>query len=145
MEQRLRFVARLLEGEKMAELCREFEISRKIGYKIFHRYRDLGLEGLTDRSRGPFRPANKLPMQIEKMIVKLKREHRAGEHRKSARSYVGGVDVLTPAISTVHVLLDPYKMVQTVARSLGTFTFGAPRTADLTGVERRLRLRPVVN
>ena len=31
VDERLRFVARLLEGEKMAELCREFEISRKTG------------------------------------------------------------------------------------------------------------------
>ena len=53
--ERLRFVARVLEGEKMAELCREFDISRKTGYKIFQRYKDLGLEGLTDRSRRPFR------------------------------------------------------------------------------------------
>jgi len=29
MDERLRFVARLLDGEKMAVLCREFEISRK--------------------------------------------------------------------------------------------------------------------
>ena len=40
MDERLRFVARLLEGEKMAELCREFGISRKTGYKIFTRYKD---------------------------------------------------------------------------------------------------------
>ena len=51
MEERLRFVARLLDGEKMAGLCREFGISRKTGYKIFNRYKDCGLEGLTDRSR----------------------------------------------------------------------------------------------
>lgn len=51
MDERLRFVTRLLEGEKMAELCREFEISRKTGYKIFNRYKDTGLEGLNDRSR----------------------------------------------------------------------------------------------
>ena len=29
MDERLRFVARLLDGEKMAVLCREFDISRK--------------------------------------------------------------------------------------------------------------------
>jgi hypothetical protein len=34
MEERLRFVARLLDGEAMTELCREFGISRKTGYKI---------------------------------------------------------------------------------------------------------------
>jgi putative transposase len=61
MDERLRFVARLLEGEKMAVLCREFDISRKTGYKIFSRYKDCGLEGLTDRSRRPYRQANRLP------------------------------------------------------------------------------------
>ncbi len=50
MDERLRFVGRLMDGEKMAPLCREFGISRKTGYKIFNRYKDCGLEGLTDRS-----------------------------------------------------------------------------------------------
>ncbi len=40
MDERVRFVARLLEGEKMAALCREFTISRKTGYKIFDRYKN---------------------------------------------------------------------------------------------------------
>ncbi len=53
MEERLRFVARLLEGEAMTEICREFGISRKTGYKIFDRYREHGLEALSDRSRRP--------------------------------------------------------------------------------------------
>jgi len=39
MDERLRFIARLLEGEKMAPLCREFGISRVTGYKIFNRYK----------------------------------------------------------------------------------------------------------
>jgi len=34
MEERLRFIARLLEGEGMSDVCREFGISRKTGYKI---------------------------------------------------------------------------------------------------------------
>ena len=43
MDERLRFVARRLEGEKMAPLCAEFGISRKTGYKIFERYKDCGV------------------------------------------------------------------------------------------------------
>jgi len=39
MDERLRFVAKLLDGESMTEVCREFGISRKTGYKIFQRYR----------------------------------------------------------------------------------------------------------
>ena len=53
MDERLRFVARLLDGEKMTALCREFDVSRTTGYKIYQRYKDCGLDGLTDRSRRP--------------------------------------------------------------------------------------------
>ena len=52
MDERLRFVARLLEGEQMSLMCREFGISRKTGYKIFDRYKEHGLEALTDRRGG---------------------------------------------------------------------------------------------
>jgi len=40
MDERLQFIARLLEGEKMAPLCREFGISRVAGYKIHERYKE---------------------------------------------------------------------------------------------------------
>jgi transposase len=52
MDERLRFVSRLLDGEAMSDACREFGISRKTGYKIFTRYREHGLEALTDRCHG---------------------------------------------------------------------------------------------
>jgi putative transposase len=107
MDERLRFVARLLEGEKMAGLCREFGISRKTGYKFFDRYQDVGLIGLTDRSRRPYRQANKLPVQIETRIVHLKHEHPswgAPKIREKLRRL--NLGVRTPAISTVHAVLD---------------------------------------
>ncbi len=47
-DERLQFVARRLAGEPMADLCREFGISRKTGYKVFDRYQACALEGLTD-------------------------------------------------------------------------------------------------
>ena len=50
MDERLRFVARLLDGEKMTALCAEFGISRKTGYKIYDRYKDCGAAG-PDRSQ----------------------------------------------------------------------------------------------
>jgi transposase len=55
VEERLRFIARRLEGERMTDLCREFGISRKTGYKIFERYKDHGLEALSDRPAAPSR------------------------------------------------------------------------------------------
>jgi transposase-like protein len=44
MDERLRFVARLLDGEAMTIVCREFGISRKTAYKIFDRYKEHGLQ-----------------------------------------------------------------------------------------------------
>jgi hypothetical protein len=69
MDERLKFIAQLLDGEQMAGLCREFGISRKTRYKFLTRYNEIGLEGLTDRSRRPYRHANQLPIQIETLIV----------------------------------------------------------------------------
>jgi putative transposase len=112
MDERLRFVARLLEGEKMAALCREFDVSRKTGYKIFQRYKDCGLEGLSDRSRRPYRQANQLPFQIEQLIVRLKRERPswgAPKIREKLRRLHS--DLPTPAISTVHAVLDRHGLV----------------------------------
>ena len=74
MEERLRFVARLLDGEAMTDVCRDFGVSRKTGYKIFDRYKEHGLSALSDRSRRPVRYANQLPQQVESLIVRLKAE-----------------------------------------------------------------------
>src|SRR6516164_9195981 len=78
MDERMQFVSRRLAGETMAELCREFGISRKTGYKIFDRYQECGIQGLTDRSRRPYRYANQLPFQVENYILNVKREHSRG-------------------------------------------------------------------
>ena len=112
MDERLRFVARLLDGERMAGLCREFDISRKTGHKIFNRYRTCGLEGLTDRSRRPYRQANRLPFQIESLIVLLKKEHPswgAPKIREKLRRRHREINL--PAISTVHAVLDRHGLV----------------------------------
>jgi hypothetical protein len=53
MDERLQFVARRLAGEQMADLCREFGISRKTGYKIFDRYKECGVQGLTEKPAPP--------------------------------------------------------------------------------------------
>jgi hypothetical protein len=53
MDERLLFVARLLDGEKMALTCREFGISRKTGYKIFAGIRSSVSEGWRITPRVP--------------------------------------------------------------------------------------------
>ena len=113
MDERLRFVARLLEGEKMAPLCAEFGISRKTGYKIFDRYKDCGVQAFSDRSHRAHRQANRLPAPIEATIVRLKREYPdwgAPKIREKLRQQFTGPHL--PAISTVHAVLDRYHLVR---------------------------------
>ena len=112
MDERLRFVSRLLEGEKMAPLCAAFGISRKTGYKIFERYKDCGVAAFTDRSRRPYRQANRLPPQLEAIIVRLKREYPgwgAPKIREKLRRQSTAPHL--PAISTVHAVLDRHGLV----------------------------------
>ena len=131
VDDRLRFVARVLDGEKMAPLCREFGISRKTGYKIFDRYKDCGLHGLTDRSRRPYRHANQLPLVVETPIVALKREYPSWGapkiRERLRRRWPGDA---RPAISTVHAVLDRHGLVQHRRRRRVRLQGTGPVTAD---------------
>ena len=128
VDERLRFVARLMEGEKMAVLCDEFGISRKTGYKIYDRYQEVGVRGLTDRSRRPHRHANQLPLVIEKMIIQLKREYPSwGAPKIRERLKQRYPHVACPAISTVHAVLDRHGLVSVRRRR---------RRPPLTGTRR---------
>ena len=138
MEERLRFVARLLEGEGMSEVCRSFGISRKTGYKIFNRYKEHGLEALSDRSRRPVRYANQLPAPVEQMVVRLKKEKPHWGARKIRELLVRRLagDVRVPAKSTVHAVLDRHGLVKRARqrrrnKAQGTPLSQAPAPNDL--------------
>lgn len=113
MDERVRFVGRLLDGEGMSDVCRAFGISRETGYKIWGRYRQEGLEALTDRSRRPVRYANQLPEQIERLIVQSKKDKPHWGARKIRELLVRKLagDVRIPARSTVHAVLDRHGLV----------------------------------
>ena len=118
MDERLRFVARLLDGDSMSEVCRDFGISRKTGYKIFSRYKDHGVEALTDRCRRPVRYANQLPSQIESLIVTLKQEKPHWGARKIRELLVRRLDgdIRIPAKSTIHAVLHRHGLVKGIGR-----------------------------
>ena len=119
MDERLRFVAQLLDGEPMAEVCRTFGISRKTGYKIFERYKEHGLAALNDRSRRPVRYANQLPQQVESLILNLKRDKPHWGARKIRELLVRRLssDVRIPAKSTIHAVLHRHGLVKPIGRT----------------------------
>src|SRR5207302_9125433 len=82
-------------------------------YKIFDRYQECGVEGLTDRSRRPFRYANQLPFQVENYILNVKREHTSWGARKIRERLLrrfAGIPI--PANSTIHAVLDRHGLVE---------------------------------
>jgi len=113
MDERLRFVARLLDGEKMAVACRDFGISRKTGYKIFNRYKEFGVRGLEDRSKSAYRHPNRMPFQIEKAILSIKQEHKSWGAPKIRDKLIKEFPMIkAPAPSTIHVVLDRHGLVK---------------------------------
>ena len=113
VEERMRFVLRLKDGESMASLCQRVWHLRVTGYKIYERYQECGLEGLTDRARTPYGYANKLPAQLEAMIVTLRRENRLGALGKLRERLLRKLpnDVRVPACSTIHAIMDRHGLV----------------------------------
>ena len=77
MEERLRFIEALLDGEydNMSELCRAFGISGKTGYKWLERFKQGGAATLGDRSRAAHRHPNATPDKVVELVVAARRMH----------------------------------------------------------------------
>ncbi|MFO1459773.1 MAG: helix-turn-helix domain-containing protein [Verrucomicrobiota bacterium] len=60
MDQRIEFVMKALNHPNFGELCREYGIGRKTGYKWRERFVEHGLGGLGEQSRRPHGHAHQL-------------------------------------------------------------------------------------
>lgn len=117
VDEKVKFVARLIEGEKMAPLCREFNIARKTGYQIWERYKRFGQEAFVEQKRTPYRYANKLPVQLEMLILDLKKEFPDwGAPKIREKILRRHPEVKAPAISTIHAVLDRHGLVKSALR-----------------------------
>lgn len=127
MDEKVKFIARMLDGEKMAPLCREFNISRKTGYQIRDKYLKFGQEAFLEQKRTPYRYANKLPVQIEMMILELKKEYPEWGAPKIREKIIRRhPDVKVPAISTIHAVLDRHGLVKSALRKKRYKAEGTP-------------------
>lgn len=109
MDERVRFISRLLAGESMTELCREYGISRKTGYKFRDRYLAHGVRGLVDVSRRPQYHPHKTQATTEQLIVKLRKIKPSwGPKKLRARLELDHPDIQIPSVSTVDAILNRY-------------------------------------
>jgi len=113
MDEKLKFIARYLEGETITSLCKEFDVSRTTGHGLIKRYREMGSEALVAQNRAPKRYANKLPIQVEALILDLKRKYKNWGAPKIREKIIKAFpDVKPPAKSTVHAVLDRNGLVE---------------------------------
>ena len=76
MDERMRFISRYESGVwSMSELCRQFGISRKTGYKWLGRYRARGYEGLGERSHRPHESPTRVSEQWVERLVEMRVKH----------------------------------------------------------------------
>lgn len=107
------FVQRLNAGEKMVDLCREYGVSRKTGYKFLKRFNDYGKSGLSDQSRRPESFARSIAPCIKQRILEIKSEFPtwgAAKIRERLRRLDSGLYV--PARSTIHEFLFQCELVK---------------------------------
>jgi transposase InsO family protein len=104
MEEKLRFVSRALEGEEnFSCLCRESGISRKTGYLVLERYKELGEMGLIERSHRPHHSPNQIPGDLERAVISLRGEHPGWGPRKLS-AYLEGLGKSCPKSTIGRVL-----------------------------------------
>src|SRR5881397_3494898 len=76
MSERVKFIAAYLEHEaSFIDLCRDFGVSRKTGYKWVRRYEADGAGALEDRSRAPHAHPNAVRENIVEAILAIRRRH----------------------------------------------------------------------
>lgn len=114
MDERKRFVLRALDPTTcMAELCREFGIARKTGYKWLERFKKNGERGLEDLARRPKRSPSKISAELQLEIIKLRKEHPSWGPKK-LRELVrrSSGSQRPPAVSTVARVLAEFGLVE---------------------------------
>jgi len=74
MDQRIEFVLRAHEGEEtIAELCREYGISRPTGYLWLNRYHEVGsVKGLAEHSRRPLQSPQQTDEKVAAAVLALR-------------------------------------------------------------------------
>lgn len=107
VQERLKFMMAYEAGDvSFSELCRQFLISRKTGYKWLGRYEDQGIDGLGERSRAPHHCPHRLGPEVEREILALRYRHPTwGPKKLHARLAVLFPGTRWPAPSTMGALL----------------------------------------
>ena len=102
---RIEFMPRVMKGETVAELCREYSISRKTGDKFKQRFKRLGEAGLVDQSRAPIVIPHRTPPELVELILAERKRHPSWGPKKLKDVLEKRLTRVLPAASTVGDIL----------------------------------------
>lgn len=117
-KERMRFVTEFEEGlYGMSELCERFGISRQTGYALLERWKQEGVEALKDRSRAPKHSPQRIPEEVQAVLLEARRAHPKWGPR-TILAWVQGrrPELELPAASTVGDLFKREGLVQSRPR-----------------------------
>lgn len=90
----------------MTDVCREYGISRKTGYKFWDRYKRFGPMGLYDESRAPISIPHRTTEELRKQIIRWKEKHPTwGAKKIKAELERDQKRLVLPSCQTVHNIL----------------------------------------
>lgn len=106
MSLRSEFVARAqTDGVNLSALCRQYQISRKTGYKWLHRARTEAEDPLANHSRRPHVSPHQTGPAVTEAVLALRARHPHWGARKLARLLAEAGATPVPAPSTITVIL----------------------------------------
>lgn len=97
----MELMVRLGRGEKLADLCREYGISRKTGHKYKKRFEEVGIDGLQDLSRAPKMIPHKTPPEVVELVIATRKQHPTWGARKIKETLQRRLGRVLPAPSTI--------------------------------------------
>ena len=103
---RREFIERVVRGERVTDLCREYGISRKTGDKFKQRFLRQGMAGLLDQSRAPIVIPHRVPPELAELVVGERERHPTWGPRKLKDVLEKRMSRKLPAASTIGELLD---------------------------------------
>ena len=109
---RIEFMNRVMRGETVAQLCREYGISRKTADKFKLRFKQLGEAGLLDQSRAPKTIPHRTPPELVELIVAERKRHPSWGPKKLKEVIEARLNRVLPAASTVGDILLRAGLVQ---------------------------------
>jgi len=109
---RIEFMNRVMRGEAVAQLCREYGISRKTGDKFKQRFKRLGEAGLADQSRAPKVIPHRTPPELVELLVAERQRHPTWGPKKLKDVLEQRLKRVLPAPSTIGDILARAGMVQ---------------------------------